>query len=678
MSLRPVAERPFRTIGPALALGVLVVYAQVRGFDFLRLDDPLYVTENPHVRGGLTLSGAAWAFASGHAGNWHPVTWLSHMIDCQLFGLNAGAHHLVNVLLHLASTLLLFGVLSEMTGRVRRSGVVAALFALHPLHVESVAWIAERKDVLSGFFFMVTLSCWLRFARTSATRWYAAALVTYALGLMSKPMLVTIPFVLLLLDFWPLERLLPAGAAWRSIAPRLLEKVPFVALAAASSIVTVLVQRSWGAVVSVEALSPWTRAANAVVSYVRYAGAMIWPAGLSVFYPYPKEISSWAVAGAATFLLAVGVLAARRARTEPYFVTGWLWYLVTLLPVIGLVQVGSQARADRYTYLPLVGLFIVVVWGASDLAGRRPATRAVAASAAAVAIVACAALAFVQAGHWRNTLQLARHSLEVNAADPVAHFSLANALSRPGGSEEAIAHYREALRINPEFAEAHNNLGNELAAASKGAEAVEHFREALRINPNYADAHVNLGVELVAQGRIDEAVVRYREAVRLRPDAAEAYAELGIAMDLQGKSDEAISLYERAVELRPELATARNDLAHALVRKGRLPEAIAHYREAIKSKPDYPEAHANLGIALALHSDPQGADAELREAIRLRPEYDRAHYHLARILAGQGDLDGAIEQYREALRFRPEWPEATNELARILATRGPVPPRPNR
>jgi hypothetical protein len=533
-----------RTILVVLVLAALTVavYAPVGRFDFVQLDDPAYVTENPHVLGGLTLDGLAWAFTTGHAANWHPVTWLSHMLDVQLFGVDAGAHHLTSLALHAANTLLLFGLLALLTGALWRSALVAALFAVHPLHVESVAWVAERKDVLSAFFLLLTLWAYAGFVRSvgpaataagetagrSRRVYYALMLVAFALGLMAKPMLVTLPFVLLLLDVWPLERL---NAAWRgerrleanagsprrpatgsskaggttrrskdrpaeagtlgSVAllktawPLVREKLPLFVMAAASSIVTLVVQQRGGAVTPFEVYPFSLRLQNAVVSIAAYLRDAVWPVGLTVLYPFPAAVPADQVAISLAVLAVISLVAYRLARREPYLIVGWLWYLGTLVPVAGLVQVGVQARADRYTYVPLIGIFIMVAWGLGAIVGRHPRLRMVVSAAAIGAIVGCAVTARAQASYWTDSVALWTRATMVtlHVDEFEAHMSLGTTLGNQGRVDEAREHFAEAARLRPESDAAHCSLGIALARSGRLRDAARELNEALRLHP---------------------------------------------------------------------------------------------------------------------------------------------------------------------------------------------------
>jgi Flp pilus assembly protein TadD len=567
----------------------LIVYASVRHHDFVNFDDDDYVTANPVVLRGLTWHGVAWAFTTEHAVNWHPLTWLSHMLDVQLYGLDAGAHHLTNLLFHIGNTLLLFGLLHRMTGALGRSAFVAGLFAVHPLHVESVAWVAERKDVLSTLFWMLTLWAYIEYVkrpdlRQSSRRRYAAVLLFFALGLMAKQMLVTLPLVLLLLDFWPLGRVgigpnpaggwAPARDGWATAGRLVWEKLPLLALAAASSIATFVIHQRGGAVIILSAIPLQLRIENALVSYVVYIGKMLWPAGLAVLYPYPQSLSAWSVAVAFVTLTGISVAVIWAAPRRPYLPVGWFWYLGTLVPVIGLIQVGDQAIADRYTYIPLIGLFIIVAWGVPDLLVRWPLRRVVLPkialpAAACLVILACAITARGQLEYWEDSTTLWTHTLAVTTRNNIAHNNLGATLADQGKTDEAIAHYSEALRIKSDYADAHNNLGVALADQGKLDEAIAHYSEALRIKPGYSDAHSNLGIALADQGNLDEAIAQFTEALRINPDSAKAHNNLGVALASQGKLDEAIAQFTEALQVKPDYADARNNLELALARRGK-------------------------------------------------------------------------------------------------------------
>ena len=474
-------------LGLALTLSTLVVYWQVQGHAFVTLDDYQYVVENPHVRHGLTPQGIVWAFTTGYASNWHPLTWLSHMLDCTLYGLNPKGHHLNSLLLHLANTLLLFWVLRRMTAALWRSAFVAALFALHPLHVESVAWVAERKDLLSTLFWMMTVGAYARYVERPGLGRYLLTLLLFAFGLMAKPMLVTLPFVLLLLDYWPLGR--------RHLAPlRLIrEKLPFFALTTISSIITFSVQKSWGAVISTLPLKD--RIANALVSYVTYIGKTMWPVNLACFYPHPLDtLPRWQVGGSLLLLVGISIFVIRAGRRCPYLPVGWFWYLGTLVPVIGLVQVGAQAMADRYTYIPLIGLFLITAWTAAEVGSKRSRLRM--SLWVGMLLPFLAVGSWLQAQSWRTSVTLFEHALAVTRNNQIAHNNLGNILARQGRFKEASYHLSAAVRLNPNHATSQNNLGSLFMQQGRLQEAIAHLSKAVQIDPEMQEARFNLRIAL--------------------------------------------------------------------------------------------------------------------------------------------------------------------------------------
>lgn len=631
---KPIAPAPAgseifnsRSLGIALGLiaACVAVFASVRHNDFVYYDDPKYVTENPIVMSGLTARGIAWALKTGTDANWFPLTWTSHMLDVQLYGTNAGGHHVTSLILHIASTLLLFGVLLWMTRALGRSAFVAGLFALHPLHVESVAWVAERKDVLSTFFWMLTLWAYVWYTRQPRVSRYALVLMLFAAGLMAKPMLVTLPFVLLLLDYWPLER------KAMSFAQLAKEKLPLFVVAIASSIVTFMVQRHGGAVRGLDSFPLVSRIGNALVSYVDYIGKMLWPAQLAAFYPYPDELSGGKVLGAVVILVAISVFAIRNARKHPYLIVGWLWYLGTLVPVIGLIQVGNQAMADRYTYVPLIGLFIIIAWGVHDLLERTSARRFLLPIAGTAALAACAVIARTQVQYWKNSSALWMHALRVTDDNYVAHNNLGLALAGQGKIDEAVIQYNEALRIRPNYATARTNLGAALSKQGKTADAIANYNEVLRQKPDMAEAHTDLGAALANQGKLDEAIAEYREALRLKPGYPEAHANLGLVFAKQAKVDEAIAEYNAALASKPDFVEVHNNLGYALAATGHLDEAIAHYNNAIRLKPDFELARMNLAMTLANQGKTEEALQAFFEVLKLNPDNQVALAWVAQI-----------------------------------------------
>jgi tetratricopeptide (TPR) repeat protein len=646
--VRNLRRRSDSWICLALLLTSFAVYAPVRHFDFVNFDDPEFVRDNPHVRGGLTLGGLTWAFTSVESANWFPVTRLSHLLDAQLFGMRAGPHHIASVLFHGLAALLLFAFLHRATGARWPSAFVAFLFAVHPLHVESVAWVAERKDSLCALFWFLALLAYVRYTERPGVGRYLLVLLAFALGLMAKSMIVTLPFVLLLLDVWPLRR-----------RPGIWEKLPFFALSSAGAIVAYVVQRHSGAVEALAALPVGLRAENAVVSYVVYIAKMLWPTRLAVFYPYPIDIPLWQAALAAVALAGISILVLRSFRAYPFLAVGWLWYLGTLAPVIGLVQIGAQARADRYMYVPMVGLSIMLAWGAAAWLRRVPRGRTAVTVLAAAACLSCAALARTQVQYWSNSESLFRHALAVTGGNYLAHNNLGIALEEiPGRLPEAIAHYQSALQIDPDCAEAHNNLGNAWAQLpGRLPEAAAQYEAALRIRPAYLAAHLNLGTLLMRMpGRAPEAIAEYQTAVRLDPNNAEAHVDLGRALaQLPGRAPEAIAEYRAALRLDPDYAEAHKNLGNALAQfPGRLPEAIGEYEAALRAKPAYAEAHYDLAVTLGEAGRTPEAIGEYEAALRVNPDYEDAHYNLAVTLAKAGRLPEALAHFDAALRIRPD------------------------
>ncbi len=539
-------------ISAGLVLLNVLVFGPMWRYGFVTWDDPQYITQNPFVAQGLTAESIAWAFTTGYAFYWHPLTWISHMLDIQLYGFEAGGHHITNLVLHMASTVILFAVLRSMTGAMWRSAFVAALFAVHPLRVESVAWIAERKDVLSTLFWMLTLWAYAAYVRSPARGRFLAVLGFFAAGLMAKPMLVTLPFGLMLLDVWPLRRDI-------SLRRSVVEKLPLMGLAVASSVVTFLTQNQMGAVAALEALPVTTRLANALVSYAAYIGMMFWPVNLAALYPF-LPLAAWKVAVAVVVLAAISAVAWRFFRSYPYLLVGWLWYLGTLVPVIGLIQSGGQSMADRFTYVPMIGLFVMVAWGAVDLTGQRPRRQSWLAIAAGLLVVACAAASSVQLRYWSDSVTMWRRALAVTTANWRAHINLGYDLSAQGEGNEAIAEFNEALRIRPDFAEGHNNLGAALAQQGKLADAIPHYLRALELKPDYAEAHGNLGVALATQGRTDQAIREFLESLRINPNQADTHSNVAVMYEDKAQIPEAIEHFRAALRLNPRHAEARRSL----------------------------------------------------------------------------------------------------------------------
>ena len=562
----------------------LAVFGQTLRYDFVNFDDDLYVYKAPAIRAGLTVRGLALAFTSPHARNWHPLTTISHMLDCQLYGLKAGGHHATNVLLHTIAVLLLFRVLWQMTGALWKSATVAALFAVHPLHVESVAWVSERKDVLSAVFFLLMLGAYFHYTRARSVTRYLAVALLFVAGLMSKPMLVSAPVILLLLDSWPLRRFeqlsLTKGRAkaakfgdQRCVRRDLfLEKVPLLAIAAGSCVITFILQkRAAGAIPPLPFL--W-RMENAVVTYVIYVWETLWPAHLAVFYPHPNDtLTIWEILLSIGLLLAMTIAAIVFRRKGPYLFVGWFWYVGMLLPVIGLVQVGEQGHADRYTYLPHIGLFVLAVWLVADVTAASQRRSRVAVASAVIIIVALGRAAFIQTSYWRDSRTLWTHALAVTSDNDVAHNNLGYLCADRGKLDKAISHFETALRIRSSKRDPHYsvgsafvqvNLADALSRKGQSAEAIVHYDEAIKSQPNYADAYYNRGNILFAEGRIDEAMADWEKTLQIRPDDADAHTCLGNALLRRGSVKEAVAQYEKAIALAPEDLHSRINMAWVL------------------------------------------------------------------------------------------------------------------
>ena len=576
-----------------LVLATFLVYVQTFWHGYVFYDDDWYVYDNPHIKTGLTLQSLIWSFTTFYFANWHPLTWISYLLDYQLFGLSPGAGHAVSLLLHIGSVILLFFTFERVTRRLWPSAILAGVFALHPLHVESVAWIAERKDVLSTFFLMATLLLYVRYVEEPTWQRYALTSLFFALSLLAKPMAVTVPFVLLLMDFWPLQRI--PGSAWRSTLKRLIsEKAPFLAMSAVASVLTFYAQRSFGAVASLSQVPFTGRLANAVVSYVSYMGKAIWPSGLAVLYP-PRHPSTEVVLGCALLLLAITVFSVKTFQRRPYFLVGWLWYVGMLVPVIGLVQVGLQSMADRYTYVPLVGFSAAVIFYIADIV--RPAMQRAVVALAIVSLVALAAAAYKQTGYWKNSKTLFERALAVTEKNSIIE----------------------------------NNLGVVLQREGKYPEAEALFQKALMDFPDYPAAHANLGHELLRSGQFEEALSHVARSLDLKSDSAEPQEDMGLLLAIQGKFEAAERHLEMSLALEPKSSEAQSNYCYVLQHLGKLEAAIAACGTALKLKPDSLDARYNLGTALAASGQPQAAAAEFSRVLAANPNYASARSALERL-----------------------------------------------
>jgi tetratricopeptide (TPR) repeat protein len=646
----------------ALVAITFAVFGQTLTHEFINFDDDNYVYENPVVAQGLTGPGLVWA-GGVHAENWHPLTWLSHMLDCQIYGLHPGGHHLTNVLLHTATVIALFLVLRRMTGATWRCAFVAAVFAIHPLRVESVAWVAERKDVLSGLFFMLTIGAYVRYVRgpRSAGRYGLVALL-FALGLMCKPMLVTLPVVLLLLDRWPLQRTESTGKL-------LLEKLPLFALSAASCAATLWAQH--GVIRSGGSYSLPARLENVAAAGVIYLRQMVWPVNLAVLYPFPAHgIPGAEAAGAAILLIVLSAIVWKARSASPWLLTGWLWYLVMLLPVVGIVQVGNQAHADRYTYLPQIGLYLAISWMAAEWCAKwrvHPAIPAVFGAGLIGNLMLCA---WTQTVYWQNSETLWRHTIACTADNELAYYNLGTFYMRNGRLDSAGACYQEAARLEPDYPNVRNNLGSVLVRQGKADEAIVQFQKALQIKPNYATAHHNLGDAFFQAGKVDEAVAENEKTLLIDPGYAEADYSLGDIFLQKGEVDQAIKHLEKALRSKPELAAAQFDLGVALSQKGEWDNAIDHLQKSIRINPAAADAHLYLGNSLLQKGRVDDAIAQFRITLQLNPNHPRALNNLASVLLQRGRVDEAIPFLRRALQIAPDYWQAHSSLGGALLQKG--------
>jgi tetratricopeptide (TPR) repeat protein len=560
-----------------LVISTFAAYARVGGFDFITYDDDVQIYQNQHIQAGLTAESAKWALTSAVSNNWMPVTLLSHLLDSQLFEMDSGFHHLMNVLFHALAVCMLFAALRRATGAPGMSAFVALIFALHPLHVQSVAWVSERKDVLSALFWFTGLYAYVRYSERPGPVRYALVVLPFCLGLMAKPMLVTFPFTLLLLDIWPLRR-----SRWPQTV---LEKVPLFGLAALAAAVTYLVQGATGAVLQVPLPA---RIANGFVSYVTYIRQMFWPARLAFYYPFPSSILVWKVIGSVAIIGLLSTAAALAWRTRPYITVGWFWYIGTLVPVIGLVQVGTQGHADRYMYIPMVGLLMILAWGAAEIAEKWPLTRPAFAGVAAVSVVACMVLTWKEASYWQNSEILYQRALDVTERNWLAEYQLGTyLLGKTAREADAIPHLEAVVLLNPDYAEGQNNLGAALISLGDCEGAIGHFAAAIRIDPNHARANYNLAGCQLIRGNYEAAIQYFENAIRVQPDYAEAHYFLGLSLSkMPSRALSAVKEYEAGVRLAPDDKKTSQYFHELLTNIGQSKEAIADLEAEQLVRPD--------------------------------------------------------------------------------------------
>jgi len=643
-------------ISTGLVLLVWCVFGQTLGHQFINFDDESYVYANSVISRGLSWFSLGWAFTHQLSHNWHPLTAISHMLDCQLFDLKPAGHHFTNVLIHSIAACLLMLALFRMTGALWRSAFAAALFAIHPLRVESVAWIAERKDVLSGLFFMLTLLAYAAYARKRSVSRYLLVLAFVACGLMAKPMFVTVPLVLMLLDFWPLGRAATSGTRLSSL---LIEKIPLLAMAAAVALITVQIQRH-GINVTESVSLPW-RIGNALVSSMIYLRQLVWPANLAVFYPHPgAQLPLWQISTASGCLIAITVAALLLRKAYPYFLCGWFWYLVMLIPVIGIIQVGDQAHADRYTYLPEIGLAIAITWGIADFSRYWRVRPAIPTGAASAALGMLLCLATIQTKHWRDSESLWTHTLAVTKRNDVAHERLSSALLDKGRLDEAILQSQLALNINQKNGGAENDMGVALSRRGQPEEALKHFAKALDLDPALSTIHYNIANAEAAAGNVAGAIAEYEKQLALDPSFTEAHNNLALLLLRAGRIAEAKAHLIKAILLNPNYSEAHNNLAIVLSQEGEAGKAIAQWHETLRMDPNNLDAHANLAwvLATAPVDSIRNGSAALEHAQRALKVSSQSNPRLWRLVAVAqaelGNFDLAVEAAQRARMLAEE------------------------
>ena len=658
-----------------LVAAVLLVYWPVTRAGFINYDDEDYVLCNPHVQGGLNWQGVAWAFAQLHGDQtyWHPLTWISHMLDCEFFGLAPRGHHMVNLSIHALNAILVFLLFQRMTGALWRSAFLAAVFALHPLQVDTVAWVAERKNLLSALFWFLTMLAYLRYV--SRPRWgrYALVVVLFALGLMCKPVLVTLPFALLLLDFWPLQRfaVMDAHSGYSTAARLIREKGLLILLSAGSCAVTIVGHQQLGAMDALSHLPLGLRLENAAISYVVYIGKVIWPFDLAVFYPFPATLSLWKAIICGLALLAASGLAMRTAARFPPFCVGWFWFLGALVPCIGLLQAGGQAMADRFMYIPLIGILVLFSWGLAEFGARCSQVRLVIALVGVGLVVLFAVRSTNQSGYWKDSESLFQHALKVTEGNYIALNNLATLRFNAREFDQAAEYYRRAIRAAPFYADALDGLGAALEAKGD-PEAIWWYQKALQANPSHPDALYNMGNALLTRGRPGEAIECFKALLRLRPDNYKARNNLGNALLDAGRLDEAVKEYLLVLQSRPGDYPPERNLGRALMALGRFDDAATHFRAALKLESGDAFAHDCLGQALAVAGRWEEASEEYAAALRLAPDNPETLYNLGYAMRMLGRLAEAQTRFFEAVRLKPAFPLAEYNLGCVLAEEGCV------
>ena len=656
----------------ALAACCAAAYAPALAHDFVNYDDGLYVTANARVQAGLSWPGVVWAFTTERAMYMHPLTWMSHMLDCDLYGLRPWGHHLTSVLFHAANAALLFLVLAGMTKKTWPALLAAALWAAHPLRVESVAWVAERKDVLSMFFWLLGMGAYAWHRERPGFGRYMTVVALFILGFLSKPMMVTFPFVLLLLDWWPLRRIDgtgPAPAA-RTMARPVLEKVPLFVLTAAMCAVTMAMQSRGNNLDFMNSIPLADRCANAVVVYALYLAKTVWPSGLAVYYPHPIHRPLWQVAAAAALLLVITAVTLAQSRRRPWLAVGWFWYLGTLVPVIELVQAGTFSHADRYTYIPLVGICVMAAWTWDDLLAAHAPRRRAAAAAALLCVAGYTAATVHQIGFWKDSKNLFGHALAVTEDNPLARNNLGAALLDEGDNAAAREQFGRALELDPAYTRSELNIALLLEGEGERADAMRQCRAVIEEKPDNFTARMQLGRGLMNEGDPGAAEAEFNEALRIDPESMRAHAELGELWNRRGDANKALDVFQQGLQINPRSREINGALAAMLFGRGKLAEAAVYYQEVLDVDPYDAQTLYNLGAVLAALQRPAEAEERYRQALRIKPRTAEAHNNLAGLLAQRGSLDEARRHYEEAIRLRPDFADALNNLAGVLAAQG--------
>lgn len=666
----------------AIIIATLAAYWPMRSNGFVEFDDAVYITNNPNITGGITPQSFTWAFTKSYASNWHPLTWLSHMLDYRLFGLNPLGHHLVGLLIHILNALLLFWIMYALTGSIWPGAFVAAVFALHPLQVESVAWAAERKNLLGGLFWLLTMAAYIRYAKRPGLGRYILVFIVFALAIMAKPMVVTLPFALLLLDYWPLERLKLGHSAdtpalnetnqqKKSVLWLITEKIPMLALSAFSCVMTIIAQKSEGSVIALERIPLNYRIANVFTSYIRYIGKLFWPNRLPIYYSDPNvNLLDFKVIACAVLLILITAISVYTARRRKYVIVGWLWYIGTLVPMIGLVQVGLQAMANRYMYISILGLLIIIAWLVKDIVVKWPRLKIVVIILAAAALTSSVIITYNQVKHWKNAITLFGYALEVTNDNALAENNYGCALSEAGRFDEAELHFKKAIQILPTFADTYDNLGKIYLKQRKPEQALDYFNEVLKYNNNSAEAHFKLAVALGMQNKYNEAIKHLRKALEINPSLPEIHNTLGMALVAVGKTDEAVSQFEQDLKQNENSIEAQYNMAVALGIQNKYSEAIKHLDIVLKLNPDYADARNRMALALLASGRPGEAVTHLYRLLQQSGDSAEIHFKLAMAFSMLKQYDEAIKHFIQVLGLDPNYPEVHNKMGLALLGAG--------